>query len=363
MSKESPTKKTAKKASKPKATKSKEEKVKKTTKPAAKKTTATKSAAAKKTTTTKKVTVKKPTAAKTTAKKSTTKKTVAKAAPKKTNTAKKPAAKKTVAKKPAVKASSKSVSKVTTQTTKKVAKKPAKKSNVSKAPAKKVINAAKPAPQVTSGSNDGSSSFTKALVIVATIVVIVSLYFLLATPSSVKPEPKEITAHQASEQLAFIGGDFELIDTSGNVFKSDYLKGKPHLVYFGFTYCPDICPAQLSKMTEVINVMDKYQKDITPVFITVDPDRDNPDLMKSYIANFHNKFIGLTGSNEQVRKAADAYKVYFETDLESDNGNNDYFLNHTSFIYLMDKNGKYIKHFDLEMSADEIVEFIRVNLK
>lgn len=210
-----------------------------------------------------------------------------------------------------------------------------------------------------------SNNFTKILVIVALIVVTVALYFLVATPSVKKPEARGSSGagHTEAAQYADIGGEFTLIDQDGKEFKSESLKGKIALIYFGFTFCPDICPTTLQKITNVMTVMDKYTIDVTPVFITIDPARDNTSLLKQYISNFHPKFIGLSGSAEDVKKAADLYKVFFEPVPGSDKGHNDYLVNHTSFIYLMDKNGHYVKHFDSAATPEEIVEFIRINLK
>lgn len=210
---------------------------------------------------------------------------------------------------------------------------------------------------------DESSQFTKILVIIALVVVTVALYFLVATPTSKKPPPRGTEAHTKSQGLAEIGGDFVLTDHNGNSFDSKSLRGKPALVYFGFTFCPDVCPATLSKLTEVMEVMDKYNIDINALFITVDPKRDDVSLMKQYMSNFHQKFIGLTGSEKELKEAADSFKVYYEVDKGSDTGHNDYLINHTSFVYLIDKDGRYVKHFDLNTKAETIIEFIRVNFK
>ena len=210
---------------------------------------------------------------------------------------------------------------------------------------------------------DESSQFTKILVIIAMVVVTVALYFLVATPSSKKPPPRGTEEHAKSQGLSEIGGDFILTDHNGEKFDSKSLKGKPALVYFGFTFCPDICPTTLSKLTEVMEVMDKYNIDVGAVFVSVDHKRDNTDLMKQYMSNFHSKIIGLTGSEKEIRKIADDYKVFYEEDKGSGSGANDYMINHTSFVYLMDKNGRYVKHFDLNTKAETIIEFIRINFK
>lgn len=210
---------------------------------------------------------------------------------------------------------------------------------------------------------DESSQFTKILVIISMIVVTVALYFLVATPSSKKPPPRGTDEHTRSQGLAEIGGDFVLTDHNGEKFDSHSLRGKPALVYFGFTFCPDVCPNTLTKLTEVMEVMDKYNIDVGAVFITVDPARDDVSLMKKYMSNFHPKIIGLTGDMKDLKAAADEFKVYYEVDKGSDTGRNDYLINHTSFVYLLDRNGRYVKHFDLNTSSEAIIEFIRINFK
>jgi protein SCO1/2 len=156
-----------------------------------------------------------------------------------------------------------------------------------------------------------------------------------------------------------IGGKFELTDQDGNSFNSENLMGKLSLIYFGFTYCPDICPTSLQKLTQVLNALDKYNIDVTPVFITIDPERDTVKVLKEYLAHFHRKLIGLTGTVDQTKKTAELFKVYYAK--ASDSVNNNYMLDHSSFVYLLDKKGKYLKHFYMNSTAEEIIEFIRIN--
>ena len=213
-----------------------------------------------------------------------------------------------------------------------------------------------------------SGNFTKLLIIIALVVLVVSLYFLMLSPSTKKPASRgsirsEEQHREQAQQYADIGGEFVLIDQDGKEFSSAALLGRPALVYFGFTFCPDICPTSLQKITAVMKTLDQYQIDVTPIFITIDPARDNAELLKLYLTNFHSKLIALTGTEQQVKKAADLFKVYYEIAEGSDKGRNDYLVNHTSFIYLMDKNFHYVKHFDMSTSSEEIIEFIRINFK
>jgi protein SCO1/2 len=174
--------------------------------------------------------------------------------------------------------------------------------------------------------------------------------------------PKPIAGHgDIIRDNVSIGGDFQLTDQNGQIFHSNSLKGRLSIIYFGFTYCPDICPTSLNKLSDVLNILDKYQIDIVPIFISIDPHRDNPQILKEYLQHFHRKLIGLTGTNEQIKAVADKFKVYFARSQSTNQNNIQYMIDHTSFIYFMDRNGKYLKHFYLDSKVEEIVEFIRIN--
>jgi protein SCO1/2 len=133
------------------------------------------------------------------------------------------------------------------------------------------------------------------------------------------------------------------------------------MIYFGFAHCPDICPTSLKKMSDVVDTVNKYGIDITPVFITLDPERDTPEILQKYLTNFNSRFIGLTGSEDDIKSAADKFKVYYS--LAEGSNKDDYLLDHTSLIYIMDRDGNYSKHFHLDSKPEEIVEYIRMNFR
>jgi protein SCO1/2 len=201
--------------------------------------------------------------------------------------------------------------------------------------------------------NYRSNVIIKIIIVVGLLIAVTSLYLLLSIKIPEKPLAGQGGGGNADVQ---IGGDFELIDQDAKIFNSDSLKGKLSLVYFGFTFCPDICPMSMQKLTEVINTLRQYQVDVTFVFVTIDPERDTPEVLKEYLKNFDNKFIGLTGSKEQIQQVADQFKVYYSK--AHDQGN--YMVDHSSFTYLMDHEGNYLKHFYLDSSSQEIVDFVRV---
>lgn len=199
----------------------------------------------------------------------------------------------------------------------------------------------------------------RVIIVVSAVILIGSVYMLVYFKTPTKSLATEVNQSQTDD--AAIGGAFELVDHNGNMFNSSMLNGQMSLIYFGFTYCPDICPTMLYKLTEVTNILDKYNISIVPVFITIDPNRDNESTLKRYLANFHSKFIGLTGSSEQIKSVADKFKVYYARSNTTNSNHDHYMLDHSSFVYLLDKNGKYIKHFHLTSTPEEIIEFIRIN--
>ena len=153
-----------------------------------------------------------------------------------------------------------------------------------------------------------------------------------------------------------IGGSFELTDSSGTTLTDGDLRGRYMLIYFGYTYCPDICPTKLSEMTLALDMLDAQAPAradrVTPVFITVDPARDAGPELAGYIAHFHPRFIALTGSDEQVAAAAQAYNVYYRQ-VPIDDGA-DYLMDHSSYIFLMGPEGDYVTHFEYGEDATKI---------
>jgi cytochrome oxidase Cu insertion factor (SCO1/SenC/PrrC family) len=150
-----------------------------------------------------------------------------------------------------------------------------------------------------------------------------------------------------------IGGPFALVDQDGQPFSSDRLKGKPTLIYFGYTYCPDVCPTSLLLMqTAMDKIGPEAVQKVNLVFITIDPERDTSKLMKDYVGNFAPTMIGLTGTPEQVAAAARAYRVYYQKVPGKDGG--PYLMDHSSIVYLLDRNGRFVTHFTHEAKAEAI---------
>lgn len=147
-----------------------------------------------------------------------------------------------------------------------------------------------------------------------------------------------------STGTALVGGPFTLTDQNGRkVSEKDFL-GRYMLVFFGFTYCPDICPTELQVMTAALDAMGPGAEKIQPVFITIDPERDTPEVMKAYVENFSPRLIGLTGTPEDIAAVAKAYRVYYAK-APNQASPESYLMDHSSIIYLMGPDGGFVKHF------------------
>lgn len=155
---------------------------------------------------------------------------------------------------------------------------------------------------------------------------------------------------------ALIGGPFTLVNQDGKtVTEKDFL-GRYMLVFFGYTYCPDICPTELQVMTAALEQMGEDAKKIQPVFVSIDPERDTPEVVKSYVENFGSGLVGLTGTPEQVAQAAKAYRVYYAKAAEA---GEDYKMDHSTIIYLMGPDGKFVKHFTYTTDAARLAQELK----
>jgi cytochrome oxidase Cu insertion factor (SCO1/SenC/PrrC family) len=154
-----------------------------------------------------------------------------------------------------------------------------------------------------------------------------------------------------------IGGPFALIDQNGMRRTNADFRGKLMLVYFGFTYCPDVCPTDLLQMTLAMDQLGQAGEMVQPVFITVDPERDTAEHLRGYMSLFHPRFVGLTGDAIAIQAAAGAYRVYYKK-VERDDSS-DYTVDHSAFIYLMGRDGEYLGFFPPGTSAERLAETIR----
>lgn len=169
-----------------------------------------------------------------------------------------------------------------------------------------------------------------------------------------------------SSGSASIGGPFELVNQDGETVTQEDFAGKYMLTYFGYTFCPDVCPTELQVMGTALDMMPKDIADeITPVFFTVDPERDTVEAIAEYVPYFHDRMVGLTGTVEQTSAAAKAYRVYYAKVIpEGEPEDTDtYLMDHSSFVYLMDREGKFVRHFNYGTSPEDMAKGVTEAIK
>jgi protein SCO1/2 len=170
--------------------------------------------------------------------------------------------------------------------------------------------------------------------------------------------PSTLTDHRThSYGKAAIGGDFTLTDTHGHTVRSSDFQGKALLVYMGYSHCPDICPATLATMSQALTLLGDKSTHAVFVFITLDPERDTPQVLSQFLSQFDPRIIGLTGSPEAIAQAAKAYKVFYAKVAPNATGN--YPISHSGFLYLMDKQGDYVTHFGTNVTAQQIASAVK----
>ena len=153
-----------------------------------------------------------------------------------------------------------------------------------------------------------------------------------------------------------IGGSFRLTDQNGKTITDQDLKGRPFLVFFGFTNCPDVCPTALFEMSEILRALGPEADRMNAVFITIDPERDTPAVIKDYLSSFDPHLVGLTGDPAAIAAVAKAYRVYSKK-VPLDQGG--YTMDHTAIVYLMDKSGRFVSPFSLKRTTDTAAADLR----
>ena len=193
----------------------------------------------------------------------------------------------------------------------------------------------------------------KLRIFLLTAIALLSLVVGYLVAALTRPTPP---LNQAAPNFSLDGG-FNLIDETGQLVTQESYTGKFRLVYFGFTFCPDVCPMQLEVISRALDIAKITPDWLTTLFITLDPERDRPEDMAIYTDNFHKNIIGLTGSLDQIQQAAKAYKVYFQkvSDPETTGG---YTVDHSSIVFLMGPDNNYRHHFTHRDSAEDIAEKI-----
>jgi cytochrome oxidase Cu insertion factor (SCO1/SenC/PrrC family) len=182
----------------------------------------------------------------------------------------------------------------------------------------------------------------------------------LAANEAADPSPTELIEGLLSGR-APVGGPFELTDQTGHRRTDADFRGKLVVLYFGYTYCPDVCPTELQSISLALDKLGAAADAVQPVFITVDPERDTATRLADFVASFHPRLIGLTGSLADIKKTAIAYRTFFAKNSATAPG--EYSVDHTGFIYLIGKDGHYLGFLPPGASPDEIADAIRIRLK
>jgi cytochrome oxidase Cu insertion factor (SCO1/SenC/PrrC family) len=195
----------------------------------------------------------------------------------------------------------------------------------------------------------------------AVIAIAVLAAMALSIARAADDDTRPITAAESMDAVMWgkapIGGRFALTDHTGRTRTGADFRGKLLLVYFGFTHCPDICPTDLMAMGSALKALGPQAGKVQGLFISVDPERDTPALLATYVDSFHENIVGLTGDERAIRRAAHAYKVYFNK--VPGKGRDDYGFDHSAYIYLMDREGKFIGAFPPSTPSERIVQVLK----
>ena len=185
-------------------------------------------------------------------------------------------------------------------------------------------------------------SFLPILVFVAGLVALSAAAVVVLAPQG-----------RQAARTSSVGGPFTLVNQDGRIVTERDFSGAPHLVFFGFTRCPDICPTKLFELSEVLRATGEKGRRLRALFITVDPERDTPEALKSYVASFDDRIVGLTGDPEAVQAAVRAYRAFARKVPLKDG---DYTMEHTALVYLMDKDGGFVGSFNLNRPPAEAAQ-------
>ena len=173
----------------------------------------------------------------------------------------------------------------------------------------------------------------------------------------------QLSAAQMMDDLMYgrgpIGGPFTLTDHTGRLRSDSEFRGRLMIVYFGYTFCPDVCPTDLQAITMALSALGPLATEVQPIFITIDPERDTR-VLADYVSAFHPSLIGLTGSPQDIRKVANAYKAFYAK--VSDERTGEYSIDHAGVIYLMGRNGEYLGFMPPQTSPERLTEILRAHL-
>ena len=204
------------------------------------------------------------------------------------------------------------------------------------------------------------SGFLAAVALVLAVALGAAYVMRGPSPGLMASQPKQDTF--AEPGSVPIGGQFSLVDHTGKTVTNDDFAGKLRLVFFGFTNCPDICPTTLAEIARTIELLKDDADAVAYLFVSLDPDRDTPEVMAEYVKAFDRRITGLTGTVDQVDAMAGTYRVAYEKvgmDGEAYQGSGDYLVSHQGNTYLMSRSGEYLTHFSYGTAPEEMAETLR----
>lgn len=198
-------------------------------------------------------------------------------------------------------------------------------------------------------------SLRRLLIIVALAVAssVAISWVVRVVSSSLRPLPKAATSGTAA-----IGGPFTLVATNGEAVTDQTYRGKWVLIYFGYTFCPDVCPTALSNMSAALEKLGPDAGKLQPVFITVDPERDTRDVLAEYLKSFDPRIVGLTGTQVQIDSVVKEYRIYV-AQQKSEAGDKDYLISHSGYVYLMSPKGVFVNVIQGSEDGEEIAVWLR----
>lgn len=189
----------------------------------------------------------------------------------------------------------------------------------------------------------------------AALIAVLGLGFMGWKAFLDRPDDAFAQCRQGQVAGGDIGGPFTLVNTAGQTVTDADVLAKPALVYFGYTFCPDVCPFDMARNVEAVDILAERGFEVTPVFISIDPDRDTPEALADYASNMHPDLVALTGSADQVKAASQAYKTFYRKQESEDEF---YLVDHSTFTYLMLPGTGFVDFFRREITSEEMADSV-----
>ena len=198
-----------------------------------------------------------------------------------------------------------------------------------------------------------------AMVAAGLVVAMTGGIFLYSTFFVAADKYAQCRSTTVAGGISQIGGPFTLIDQTGRTVTDADVIDQPALIYFGYTFCPDVCPLDTARNADAVDILEERGLMVKPVFISIDPERDTPEVLDAFAANLHERMLGLTGTAEQVREASRAYRTFYQKQ-EPAAGNEDYYLvDHTTMSYLALPGAGVVGVFDRALRANDIADRVQ----